>query len=385
MKELFYQNPYLKEFRAQVIDCIPSKDKYWIELDNTAFYPEGGGQPADHGFLNDVAVEDVFKKDGHIYHLTSKEISGEVIANIDFERRFDHMQQHTGEHIFSGIIERLYGYDNVGFHMGEDFVTLDYSGLLSDEEIAKVEEAANQAIYDNKEVEISYGSNEDLAAAGIRCKKELSGEIRIVRIADVDSCACCGTHCQRTGEVGLIKVISTTVKKDCSRIVIVAGKRAFNYLKQIAWENKQISVLLSAKPTATAKAVEKALNELQKVKYQNGALIRTYFENKLTKLSYQNLYLTFEEVEVNDLRFYLNEVVKTEKARIAGGLTKNVQGYNYIFISKDTDLRTFIKELNQRFKGKGGGNGYQMLGSLQADAEELRTFIEEYFNGRANS
>lgn len=384
MKELFYQDPYLKEFKAQVIDCIPKGDKYWVELDNTAFYPEGGGQPADQGFLNGCKVSDVFKSDGHIYHLVAEALSGEVAASLDFARRFDHMQQHTGEHIFSGIIENRFGYDNIGFHMGEDFVTLDYNGLLSDEEVAEVEEAANQAIYDNKEVEISYGNNSDLLASGIRCKKELSGEIRIVKIAGVDSCACCGTHCLRTGEVGLIKVISTAVKKDHSRIVIAAGKRAFNYLKQIALENHRISVLLSSKATATAAAVEKTVTELQKVKYQNGALIRSYYENKLEALDYQKLYLTFEDGEVNELRHYLNEVIKADKAAIAAGFIANPQGYNYVFISKEIDLRPFIKELNQRFCGKGGGNGFQMLGSLQAAEAELCKFIQEYLDGRSS-
>ena len=209
-EKLYDQDPFLKEFTAQILSCEVIIDAWRVTLDRTAFYPEGGGQPADHGILGGAKVLDVREQDGVIFHICDKpvEIGETVTGSIDWDRRFDHMQQHSGEHIISGILCRLYHCDNVGFHLGAETVTIDYNADLTWEQVLKAERLANEAVWADRAVRIAFPSPAELAELDYRSKKELTGQVRIVEFPEADRCACCGTHVARAGQVGLVKVLS---------------------------------------------------------------------------------------------------------------------------------------------------------------------------------
>ena len=213
-QKLYYQDSFLREFSASVLRCETAGDVWKVTLDRTAFYPEGGGQPADHGVLKtaagEIAVTDVHEKDGEVIHTCAApvETGAAVSGTVDWNRRFDHMQQHSGEHIISGILCRLYHCDNVGFHLGAETVTIDYNAEITWEQALEAERLANEAVWADRETEITYPPPEALAALEYRSKKELTGQVRIVEFPGADRCACCGTHVVRAGQVGLIKVLS---------------------------------------------------------------------------------------------------------------------------------------------------------------------------------
>ena len=208
-EKLYYEESHLKTFKAKVISCEPCGEVYRAVLDRTAFFPEGGGQAADTGYLGDIQVTDVKEKNGIIYHTIAENIipGTEVEGRIDWELRFSRMQQHTGEHIVSGLIHGRFGYDNVGFHLGEEVCTLDLSGPLTKEQLREIEYAANEAVFANIPVEICYPSKEELVSMEYRSKIEIEGQVRIVTIPGYDVCACCAPHVKRTGEIGLIKFV----------------------------------------------------------------------------------------------------------------------------------------------------------------------------------
>ena len=206
-EKLYYADAFISEFPATVLSCEPGKSGWQVVLDCTAFYPEGGGQPADHGTLGAVHVTDVHEKDGVIFHTCDwpVETGALVTGRIDWPRRFDHMQQHSGEHILSGILCADYHCDNVGFHMGADTVTIDYNADISWEQALAAERKANEIIWADREADISFPGPEELEALNYRSKKELTGSVRIVTFPEADCCACCGTHVLRAGQVGLVR------------------------------------------------------------------------------------------------------------------------------------------------------------------------------------
>ena len=207
-EKLYESNTYLKTFTAQVLSCEAVKGGWEVVLDRTAFYPEGGGQPCDLGTLGDARVLDVRERDDAVIHTVDAALSGTVQGTIDWARRFDLMQQHSGEHLISGTVHRLYGYENVGFHMGADLITIDFSGILTMEDLAQVEAIVNEAIWENRETRVRYYDTEAACPEDYRSKKAIAGRLRLVEFPGADLCACCGTHVARTGEIGLVKLLS---------------------------------------------------------------------------------------------------------------------------------------------------------------------------------
>lgn len=378
-KRLYYEDVYKKEFTAKVLECRERKKGYEIILNQTAFYPEGGGQPSDTGILGGINVKEVHEKDGELIHYTDGplEVGMDVIGKINWGRRFDLMQQHSGEHIVSGLVHEAFGYDNVGFHMGSDVITIDFSGMLDEEQMAEIEAKANQIIWENQEVEIFYPTEQELKNLDYRSKKELSGWVRIVRFPGADTCACCGTHVTRTGEIGMLKLLSVVKFREGVRMEMLSGKRVLDYLNMVNEQNRQISVKLSAKMDKTASAVARLQDENFALKGSVHALEEEFIVGEAAKWKEKENVVLFQEgMEAGSVQKLTDAILQVCKGRCAV-FSRNADGsYKYAMGEKDGDLRQFTKEMNAVLNGRGGGKPFFVQGSVQASEKEIRAFFE---------
>lgn len=378
-RRLYYENVYIKEFDAEVLQCREGKNGYEIILDESAFYPEGGGQPCDTGSLGDAEVKDVQEKDGELIHYTDKalEEGAKVHGKINWERRFDLMQQHSGEHMVSGLVHEKYGYNNVGFHMGSDVITIDFSGVLDEEQIQEIEDRVNEKIWENAPVQITYPSGEELENIPYRSKKELTGQVRIVEFPGTDICACCGTHVTHTGEIGAVKFLSVVKFRQGVRVEMISGKRVIDYFSKIAKENSKVSVLLSAKPQETSKAVERLQEENFRLKGKILDMEEEIFKAEAEKWEGAGSVLIFKKnMEADSVRKLTDAVMQTCCGCCAVFSDNGDGTYKYAMGEKDGNLREFTKEMNQALNGRGGGKLFFVQGSVSASEEEIRKFFE---------
>ena len=380
MNELFYRDPYCREFDAVCVSCEKTKRGWEVILEDTAFYPEGGGQPGDHGTLNGIRVLDTRRIGGQVVHITEQEIPAgtAVHGEIDWERRFDHMQNHTGEHIVSGLIHINYGYDNVGFHMG-DILQLDFDGEVTFEMMRNIERQANRIIWRDLPVQIAFPSQEELDVLEYRSKKELTGTVRIVTVPDADICACCGTHLKRTGEVGVIHLLSCTKHGNGTRIEMLAGNRALTYLEGIADQNTGISHLLSAKPLETLKAVTR-LNEMNgELKYRMNGIMSSYLQYKVQAMEESDgtVVMVEDGLDSNAMRQLCNMIIEAHKAGVVAVLASNDKvSCRYLIMSSGMDLKDVCRTFNQKLNGKGGGRGVMVQGTYNVPASEAMRVLE---------
>lgn len=379
-RRLYYEDVYKKEFTATVVECREQKKGYAIILDESAFYPEGGGQPSDVGTLGDAKVTEVHEKDGELLHYTDKalEVGAKVEGKIDWARRFDLMQQHSGEHMVSGLIHEAYGYDNVGFHMGSDTITIDLNGPLDEAQLAEIERKTNQKIWEDTQIKIIYPTVEELEKIDYRSKKELTGQVRIVEFPGVDICACCGTHVTHTGEIGMVKLLSVEKFREGVRIEMICGKRVLDYLNMVNDQNHQISVKLSAKMDKTAQAVERLQEENFRLKGQVGQLVDDMCRKEAERYAGSGSVLIFMDgMDADSVRKLADAVTQTCQGCCAV-FSGNADGsYKYAIGEKDGDLRQFTKEMNAKLNGRGGGKPFFVQGSVQASEKEIRNFFEQ--------
>ena len=384
-EKLYYADPFRTAFTATVLSCEAVIDAWRVVLDRTAFYPEGGGQPADRGTLGPARVLDVHEKDGVVFHTCDApvETGSTVTGAVDWARRFDHMQQHSGEHILSGILCADYHCDNVGFHLGADTVTIDYNADLSWEQVLAAEGRANAVIWADAAVDVAYPDPEELAALDYRSKKALTGQVRIVTFPGADCCACCGTHVRRAGQVGLVKVLSCQKFREGVRLEIVCGGRALAYLSA-AWEqDRAIAQRLSVKPFDTLTAVERLEAELSAAKGRAAALEEQLFERIAAEQAGRGDVLLFQ----GPLRPDSVRKLADAAANRCGGLAAVFAGpedgkYHYALVRADgADIAPLVKELNAALRGRGGGRN----GFAQGSAEAQRAEIEAFFAPRGMS
>ena len=378
-KRLYYEDVYKKEFTAKVLECRESKKGYEIILNQTAFYPEGGGQPSDTGILGGINVKEVHEKDGELVHYTDGplEVGMDVIGKINWGRRFDLMQQHSGEHIVSGLVHEAFGYDNVGFHMGSDVITIDFSGMLDEEQMAEIEAKANQIIWENQEVEIFYPTEEELKNLDYRSKKELSGWVRIVRFPGADTCACCGTHVTRTGEIGMVKLLSVVKFREGVRMEMLSGKRVLDYLNMVNDQNRQVSMKLSAKIGETAAAVARLQDENFRLKGQVNHMFDELCTVEAKNWEGAGSVLLFHEgLEADQVRRMADAVMQKCNGCCAVFSANGDGSYKYAIGEQNGDLRQFTKEMNAVLNGRGGGKPFFVQGSVQASEKEIRAFFE---------
>ncbi len=378
-ERLYYQDTYIRNFTATVRSCEKQGKHYAVTLDRTAFFPEGGGQAPDRGTLNGVAVLDVQEREDEVLHFCAAPFTlGQPVEGcLDWTHRFCLMQQHSGEHLVSGIIHQRYGWDNVGFHMGADVITIDFNGPIPPEDLPKIELAANEAVWKNLETEIFYPTPEELAKIPYRSKKALTGQVRLVRFPGVDLCACCGTHVRYTGEIGIIKLLNCVKFREGVRMEMMCGFQAYQYLSKAEAQNHAISVLLSAKPLETAAAVHRIYDERNAALYRLTAEENRRFAQIARAMEGKGDCLIFETALTSDqVRKLAVAVMERCGGRCAVFSGDENSGYKYAIGEENGDLRTLVKEMNAALQGRGGGKPFFAQGSVQAKKGEIEAFFE---------
>ena len=379
-EKLYYADPFLKEFTATVLDCQVGKNGYTVTLDRTAFYPEGGGQPADHGTLDGAAVTDVHEKNGVIFHNVDRavEIGKTVSGSIDWARRFDHMQQHSSEHICSGLICGRYGCDNVGFHMGTDIVTIDFNADIPWEELLEIEGQANRYIQQDHPIDIQFHRGAELDAIDYRSKKPLEGDVRIVAFPGADCCACCGTHVLRSGQVGLVKFLSVQKFREGVRIELLCGQRALDYLSRTWEQAKTIGQHLSVKPVDAAAAVERLEGELSALKMRCAGLEEAVFAGIAAEQAGKGNVLLFQPPMKPDSVRKLADAVSKACGGLAAVFAGEGSHYAYALGRADgQDISAAVKALNGVLHGRGGGRNGFAQGSVEAAQSAIEAFFKE--------
>lgn len=372
MQRIYETDSYCREFTAKVLSCEKTDKGFCVVLDKTAFFPVGGGQAADGGTIDGANVLDVQLKDGVVIHTVDREIvvGNSVSCVLDWELRFSRMQSHSGEHIVSGIVHNLFGYENVGFHMSEAQMTVDFDGPLTADDIAKVELLANRAVYENMEIAVSFPEKAVLDTLSFRSKLELSENVRIVTIGDIDNCACCAPHVARTGEIGIIKIVNFYPYKQGTRIEMLAGINAlFDYCELNA-ANRKLMGVLSAARNEVSDAVIRQNDQLNAMRIEKAQMSK-----KLALLEFNpikvgnNAYSITENLSYDELRYCANSL-QDDGTQTCVLLSKADEGYIYVVASKVRDVREIVKELNEKFQGKGGGKPDYAQGKITDEIDK---------------
>ena len=380
-EKLYYSDCHLARFSARVLSCEEGKKGFEIILDRTAFYPEGGGQACDLGTLEGVPVVDVQERGEDVVHTCAEalEPGTEVEGIVDWERRFDLMQQHSGEHIISGIVNRLFGYHNVGFHMGKDLVTIDFDGMLTLPDLHRIETLANEAVWRNLPIRCWYPSPEELPTVGYRSKRELPWPVRVVEVPGYDKCACCGVHVANTGEIGIIKLFSVVKFHQGVRIEMACGKRALGLLQGVFEENRKVSQAFSAKLLETGEAARKMNEMLAAEKMKASAFQKRLFAAIAAGYAGKGDVLHFETVlDSTGVRDLADAIADQCGGRAAVFSGSDESGFAYCLATRQGDLRQLGREMTGALNGRGGGKPNFQQGSVKAGKGE----IEAYFAGK---
>ena len=381
-ERLYYEDSHLFDFTATVLKCERDGEIWKTVLDRTAFFPEGGGQPGDQGTLGGVRVADTHEKNGEVIHFCEAPLpEGEAVSGaVDRELRLGRMQNHSGEHIFSGTAHRLFGCSNVGFHMGEDGMTLDFDCEMDAEQVRRIETLANEAVRENLPVKVWCPTPEELKALEYRSKKELEGAVRIVEIPGVDRCACCAPHVYRTGEIGVIKVLSFERHRGGVRLNLVCGMRALEDYRTRQQSVAEISALLSAKRDEVTAAVQRILQEKEALKEKNAALAMELIRFKAEQeAETDGSICLFEAIPDEIAMRELTNLLLEKCGGLAAVFFPGEEGaFRYIIGSRTRDLRKEAKAINAGIGGRGGGRPEMIQGSARESEETIRKFILQY-------
>ena len=373
-ERLFDKDPYMTEFSATVLFWKQAEGAFFAALDKTAFFPEGGGQFCDLGTLYNADVLDVQEdENGVIWHKINKplETGITVTGHIDWRRRFDFMQQHSGEHIFSGLAHTHFGAANVGFHLGLEVTTIDLDVPLNEKKVNMLEREANEAVYKNLPVEISYPSKAELAVLPYRSKKELSGRVRIVTVPGYDICACCGTHVARTGEIGIIKITSFQNYKGGTRLFMLCGGRAFADYQRKNADIQHVTTSLSIKPEELCQGVERLCNEITAHKIYESSVKRELFALKAKSLGSGERVAVFEENLSSDVSVL--PLPKALELRLfSAAKTKNG---NIPSRQKSLIASAFQKRLTRRFADGAAASPSLFRAAAAARAKKSKPFL----------
>ena len=377
-RKLYYEDPMLRQFTATVLSCAETPKGYAVVLDATAFYPEGGGQACDLGVLGGVNVLDVREQGGTIVHLCDAPLTPgtQVTGIMDWQRRFDLMQQHPGEHIVSGLLHKHFGCHNVGFHVGAETVTIDFDVLIPAHTLPEIERQANAAIYENLPVTGWYPPKEELEKISYRTKKALQWPVRIVDVPGFDLCACCGVHVPYTGQVGIIKLLSCVKFHAGVRIEMLCGARAFDYLSRIYEQNKLVSAAFSAKPMETGAAAQKMNDALAAEKYRATGLQKQVLDAIADGFADAGNVLHFVEgLEPGAVRELADRIAKRCGGRAAVFSGSDAEGYSVCLVDHSAPVADFGKAMAAALNGRGGGKPGFFQGSVRTCESDIREFF----------
>ncbi len=376
-KKLYYEDAYISSFSAKIIGVSTIDNGYDVILDETAFFPEEGGQSSDTGYIGKARVTHVYEENGIIHHITDMALPlGRQDCRIDFDARFEKMQCHTAEHILCGIIHKHFGFDNVGFHLGEDEVTFDVSGVLDRSQLDMVEIIANNVVFSNLAVKAYFPVAKELASIEYRSKLGITDGVRLVEVDGTDICACCAPHVSRTGEIGMIKILDFMKHRGGTRIWMVAGGRALLDYRRRYESVKKISAMLSTPQSQVADALKSYITDSEEIKASLKAARLKIAE--LNALSIEptegNRVVLLPELSIPELIAFSNIANKR-----VGGITVALSGvdgdYKYVISSNSVDLRSISRDINSALGGRGGGRPEMIQGSFSSTLSK----IEDYF------
>ena len=379
-RKLYYEDSHMTAFEARVLSCEEGPKGWQVVLDATAFYPEGGGQAADTGVLGTVRVTDTREAGETVVHICDGplEVGTEVGGTVDWMPRFLRMQQHSGEHIVSGIINRRYGYHNTGFHMGNESITIDFDGVIPAEDLPSIEAEANSAVWANIPIRCWYPSREELPSVFYRTKKALPWPVRIVQVPGFDSCACCGTHVKMTGEIGLIKLFSVVPFRGGTRMEMACGAQALDALNRTYEQNKQVSQAFSAKIWETGAAARRMNETLAQQKYRITGLEMRIFRTIAEGYAGKGNVVHFEEaLDSTGVRELADAIAETCGGTAAVFSGSDDEGYAFCLVARQGDLRQLGKDMVKALNGRGGGKPNCQQGRVQAAKEEIEGFFEK--------
>ncbi len=394
--KLYDRDAYATEFEADIISCEPNKaddKRFDIILNQTLFFPEEGGQSPDMGILGGYRVVDVQIKNGVITHTVDTsaddccEVEKEaelaagvhVQGKIDWQHRFYNMQQHSGEHIFSGIVHRRFGFENVGFHLSDSVVTMDFSGVISPEDIAEVEHEVNVAISKNIPIEVTYPSRDELAQLEYRSKIEIEGQVRIVTVPGYDVCACCAPHVKRTGEIGMLKVMNYQNYKGGVRVSILCGFRALEAFRQKCDIISELMGIFTTNQEAIVDNVTKLKAVNQSLKSELGTAKSALLDYKVAELptDTENAVLFECGIDTNTARNCVNGLVEKYSGFSAFFMGNDEEGYSFIIGSKNADCNIVAAALRNKLGARGGGKPVMVQGSVKAAKSEIEEVLKE--------
>ena len=378
---LYYLDCHMKTFVSRVLACEETKRGWEVTLEATAFYPEGGGQAGDTGTLGGVPVLDTQEKGEQVVHICQAplEVGSEVEGFLDYDRRFDRMQQHSGEHIVSGIIHRRYGYHNTGFHMGSDLVTIDFDGVIPQEELASIEAEANRAVWENLPIRCYIPEPEELAGLTYRTKRALPWPVRIVEVPGYDSCACCGVHVASTGEIGPVKLLNVMGFRGGSRMERVCGRWAMALLCAVFDQNRQVSQAFSAKLLETGEAARRMNEQLAQLKYRLVGMEKQHFASVAQGYRGNGDTVHFEDgLDSTGVRELADAVAEDCGGMAAVFSGSDADGYAFCLATREGDLRQLCRDMTQALMGRGGGKPNFQQGRVQAEKGQIQAFFREW-------
>ena len=383
MKKLFYIDTHILDFTAEITECLTDEKGrgYWLVLDQTAFFPEEGGQTADKGTIDGMDVLDVQIKKDVIYHLVNGSFTpGQTIAgHVDWAQRFDFMQQHSGEHIISGLLHSHFGFTNVGFHLGSADVTMDFDQPISLEMLREIEKEANEIVWKNLPVYATFPAKEELEKMEYRSKIEIAGDVRIVEIPGVDVCACCAPHVEHTGEIGIIKITNVQSHRGGVRINILCGGRALADYTTKLDASSAMSALLSSKPEKLTENVQRVMDEALAWKNKANSLAQQLLHLQLTSLpaptDQPNPLLFIELDNPVAVRGAVNELCEKYPGYCTIFTGNDENGYQFIIGSATKDCRELAAEMRNKLGAKCGGSAPMIQGSVKNSRLKLEVFF----------
>lgn len=378
-EKLYDKDSHLKEFTGTVLSCKKTGEKYAVTLNRTAFFPEGGGQQSDRGYIGDAYISDVQIKNGEILHFADKPLSvGQAYdCKLDFDFRFRNMQNHSGEHIISGIVHRLYGFNNVGFHLGAE-MTMDFDGELTRRQLDEIEDLANKAVYENLPVKAYYPTDEELKSLDYRSKLDLKEDVRIVEIKGVDVCACCAPHVKATGEIGIIKILDFEKYKGGVRLIVKCGADALRDYREKYKNVLEISNLLSAKQFEVSVAVVRLNEQLSAEKAAAAALKKRLIAEKAAGFAPDtDKTAVFENgLDIKELQLLADALCK-KAGGIRGAFSGADGAFSFAICGEETALGEFLAKFKAAFNTRGGGRNGIRQGTVCADRAEIEGLFKE--------